>query len=141
MQSRDWPDRDAIVHHKNSIQTKKKIWFIISTEQREYRASAMQWTCETYQSLSYMNMFLFKGWKWRANGRKPKQKTSAQNLVFLSSIHIEDSTMKEHFIPIRYICRPKHKLYSPRLPLLVKTAFKNGYYCVNLFGSPEFRKC
>lgn len=43
--------------------------------------------------------------------------------------------------PIRYICRPKHKLYSPRLPLLVKTAFKNGYYCVNLFGSPEFRKC
>lgn len=25
MQSRDWPDRDAIVHHKNSIQTKKKI--------------------------------------------------------------------------------------------------------------------
>lgn len=24
MQSRDWPDRDAIVHHKNSIQTKKK---------------------------------------------------------------------------------------------------------------------
>lgn len=41
MQSRDWPDRDAIVHHKNSIQTKKKIC-IISTEQREYRASAMQ---------------------------------------------------------------------------------------------------
>lgn len=25
MQSRDLPDRDAIVHHKNSIQTKKKI--------------------------------------------------------------------------------------------------------------------
>lgn len=42
---------------------------------------------------------------------------------------------------IRYICRPKHKLCSPRLPLLIKTAFKNGYYCVNLFGSPEFRKC
>lgn len=99
MQSRDWPDRDAIVHHKNSIQTKKKIWFIISTEQREYRASAMQWTCDTYQSLSYMNMFLFKGWKWRVNGRKPKQKTSVQNLVFLSSIHIEDSTMKEHLVP------------------------------------------
>lgn len=41
--------------------------------------------------------------------------------------------------PIRYICRPKHKLYSPRLPLLIKTAFKNGYYCVNLFGSPELK--
>lgn len=99
MQSRDWPDRDAIVHHKNSIQTKKKIWFIISTEQREYRASAMQWTCETYQSLGYMKMFLFKGWKWRVNGRKPKQKTSVQNLVFLSSIHIEDSTRKENLAP------------------------------------------
>lgn len=24
MQSRDWPDSDAIVHHKNSIQAKKK---------------------------------------------------------------------------------------------------------------------
>lgn len=142
MQSRDWPDRDAIVHHKNSIQTKKKNWFIISTEQREYRASAMQWTCETYQSLSYMNMFLFKGLKWRANGRKPKQKTSVQNLVFsFVDTHRRQYNERTFGTPIRYICRPKHKLYSPRLPLLVKTAFKNGYYCVNLFGSPQFRKC
>lgn len=84
---------------KIRFRRRKKIWFIISTEQREYRASAMQWTCETYQSLGYMKMFLFKGWKWRANGRKPKQKTSVQNPVFLSSIHIEDSTMKEHLAP------------------------------------------
>lgn len=142
MQSRDWPDRDAIVHHKNSIQTKKKIWFIISTEQREYRASAMQWTCDTYQSLSYMNMFLFKGWKWRANGRKPKQKNVCPKPGFsFIDTHRRQYNERTFGTPIRYICRPKHKLYSPRLPLLIKTAFKNGYYCVNLFGSPEFRKC
>lgn len=29
MQSRDWPDRDAIVHHKNSIQKKKKLIYHI----------------------------------------------------------------------------------------------------------------
>lgn len=142
MQSRDWPDRDAIVHHKNSIQTKKKIWFIISTEQREYRASAMQWTCETYQSLGYMKMFLFKGWKWRVNGRETETKNVCPKPGFsFIDTHRRQYNERTFGTPIRYICRPKHKLYSPRLPLLVKTAFKNGYYCVNLFGSPEFRKC
>lgn len=124
MQSRDWPDRDAIVHHKNSIQTKKKIWFIISTEQRKYRASAMLWTCKTYQSLGYMKMFLFKGWKWRANGRKPKQKTSVQKPGFsFIDTHRRQYNERKFGAPIRYICRPKHKLYSPRLPLWIKKAF------------------
>lgn len=73
--------------HSYSIEAKKKKWFIISTEQREYRASAMQWTCWAYQSLGNMESFLFKGWKWRADGRKPKQKTSVQNLVFFSFVN------------------------------------------------------
>lgn len=99
MQSRDWPDRDAIVHHKNSIQTKKKnlIYHIDRTKRISCKRNAVNvWGILI---LGYMKMFLFKGWKWRANGRKPKQKTSVQNLVFLSSIHIEDSTLKEHLAP------------------------------------------
>lgn len=91
MLSRDWPDSDAIVHPTNLAFLidwgEGKKWFIISTEQREYRASAMQWTCWAYQSLGNMESFLFKGWKWRADGRKPKQKTSVQNLVFFSFVN------------------------------------------------------
>lgn len=137
MQSRDWPDRDAIVHHKNSIQTKKKIWFIISTEQREYRASAMQWTCETYQSLGF---YLRAGNDAPTDGNRNKKVCPKPGFSFIDT-HRRQYNERTFGTPIRYICRPKHKLYSPRLPLLIKTAFKNGYYCVNLFGSPEFRKC
>lgn len=60
--------------HSYSIGAKKKIWFIISTEQRKYRARAMQWTCWAYQSSGNMELCLFKGGKWRADGRKPKPK-------------------------------------------------------------------
>lgn len=90
--------------HSYSIGAKKKNWFIISTEQRKYRARAMQWTCWAYQSSDNMELCLFKGGKWRADGRKPKPKNvcSKPSFSFVNT-HQRQYNERKFGTPIRCI--------------------------------------